>query len=59
MGSRKKDPFREKIRKMVHEWERTGKITTSRAVYRPKSKKQVIKQALAIEYGRMRQEGKK
>jgi len=46
------------VRKLVRQWERTGKIETSRATYRPKTKEEAIKQALAIEYGRARQEGK-
>lgn len=41
----------EGVEKMVHEWERTGKIKTSRATYEPLSKEKAIKQALAIEYG--------
>lgn len=41
-----------KIRKMIKEWRRTGKITTSRAVYRPKTFKAAMQQATAIEYGR-------
>lgn len=40
------------VRKMMHEWERTGEIKTSRATYKPKSKKEAIAQALAIEYGK-------
>lgn len=49
----------EGVRKLVREWKRSGKITTSRATYRPKTKQQAIKQALAIEYGRVRQQRKK
>lgn len=47
------------VEKLVREWERTGKIRTSRATYTPKTKKEAIKQALAIEYGRIRQKRKK
>lgn len=39
------------VKKMVDEYERTGKITTSRATYSPENKEAAIKQALAIEYG--------
>lgn len=39
------------VKKMIHEWEDTGKIKTSRAEYRPTSKGKAVKQALAIEYG--------
>lgn len=40
------------VEKLVHEYERTGKETTTRATYRPENKKKAIKQALAIEYGK-------
>lgn len=40
------------IRKLIKEWRRTGKMTTSRAVYRPKTLREAMKQAAAIEYGR-------
>jgi len=40
------------VSELVREYEKTGKITTSRATYHPKSKREAIKQALAIEYGR-------
>jgi hypothetical protein len=39
------------VEKMVHEYENTGEIKTSRAEYHPEDKKKAIKQALAIEYG--------
>lgn len=48
----------EGIRKLVREYKRTGKITTSRAEYRPRSLEHAMKIASAIEYGRARQEGK-
>jgi len=44
----------ENVRKLVRQWKRTGTIKTSRATYRPKTKEAAIKQALAIEYGRVR-----
>lgn len=61
MASRKSriTPDRDKVRKLIHEWKRTGKITTSRAVYRPRTKKEAIRQALAIEYGRERSRKRK
>ena len=46
------------IQKLIREYKRTGKITTSRATYRPRSLEHAIKIASAIEYGRARQEGK-
>lgn len=46
------------IQKLVREYKETGKITTSRATYKPKSLKHATKIASAIEYGRARQEGK-
>ncbi len=39
-------------KKLVDNWKKTGKMKTSRATYKPKSKKDAIKQALAIEYGK-------
>ncbi|MEO0224778.1 MAG: hypothetical protein ABIL76_06790 [candidate division WOR-3 bacterium] len=47
------------VEKLVREWEKTGKIKTSRATYKPKTKEEAIKQALAIEYGRIKQKRKK
>jgi hypothetical protein len=40
------------VEKMVDEYEKTGKVKTSKATYRPENKKKAIKQALAIEYGK-------
>ena len=40
------------VKKLVDEYERTGEIKTSRAVYKPKNHEAAIKQALAIEYGK-------
>lgn len=45
------------IEKLVREYKETGKITTSRATYKPKNLKHAQKIAAAIEYGRIRQEG--
>lgn len=39
------------VEKLIHQYEKTGEITTKRATYKPESKKKAIKQALAIEYG--------
>lgn len=47
------------VEKLVRQWKRTGTIKTSRATYRPKTKEAAIKQALAIEYGRVRGARKK
>lgn len=46
------------IQKLIREYKRTGKITTSRATYHPRSLEHAQKIAAAIEYGRARQEGK-
>lgn len=48
----------EGIRKLLREYKRTGKITTSRATYHPRNLEHAQKIAAAIEYGRARQEGK-
>lgn len=40
------------MHKLMREYERTGKIRTSRATYRPKNKKHAQKIAAAIEYGK-------
>lgn len=48
----------ENIRKLVREYKETGKITTSRAEYKPRSLEHAIKIASAIEYGRARKEGR-
>jgi len=40
------------IQKLVRQWKATGKMETSRATYHPKSKKEAIAQAAAIEYGK-------
>lgn len=47
------------IREMMSEYKETGKITTSRATYRPKSKEHAQKIAAAIAYGSARQKGYK
>lgn len=44
--------MQKRIEKKIHQWKETGKMKTSRATYRPKTKKKAIKQAIAIEYGR-------
>ncbi len=40
------------VEKLTHEYERSGRIKTDRATYKPRSKEAAIKQALAIEYGK-------
>jgi uncharacterized protein YciI len=40
------------IETLLREYKRTGKITTSRATYKPKSMKHAQKIAAAIEYGK-------
>lgn len=47
------------ISDMMREWKETGKITTSRSTYKPKTKKEALKQAAAIAYGKARQKGLK
>uniref|UniRef100_A0A6H1ZKZ6 Uncharacterized protein n=1 Tax=viral metagenome TaxID=1070528 RepID=A0A6H1ZKZ6_9ZZZZ len=42
------------VRKLVKGYEETGTVRTSRATYHPKSKKEAIKQSVAIEYGKHR-----
>lgn len=42
------------IQKLMREYKRTGKITTSRATYRPRNIAHAQKIAAAIEYGRVR-----
>jgi len=49
----------EGIQKLVRQWKRTGRIETTRAVYKPKTLKEAMAQAAAIEYGRQRRMGKK
>ena len=51
-SGRTRKQISENIRKLIREYKRTGKITTSRATYRPKSLKHAQKIAAAIEYGR-------
>lgn len=51
---KKRERMSKNIKKMIREWERTGKITTSRATYRPKTLRAAMAQAAAIEYGRER-----
>ncbi len=47
-----RESIQREIRKLMHEWEETGKMTTSRATYRPKTKEEAVKQAVAIAYGK-------
>lgn len=62
MARKKKDAQKligEEMRGMMREWKETGKITTSRATYKPKTKRQAMRQAAAIAYGKARQKGYK
>jgi len=52
VSKRKRTAVSEEIRKLMREWKRTRKMTTSRATYRPKTKQQALKQAAAIAYGK-------
>jgi hypothetical protein len=49
---RKRTAMSEEIRKLIREYKRTGKMSTSRATYRPKSLKHAQKIAAAIAYGK-------
>ena len=49
---KEQDKISEGVKKEVNQWEDTGKITTSRAEYHPKTKEKAVKQSLAIEYGK-------
>jgi hypothetical protein len=40
------------IEKLMREWKETGRMTTSRATYRPRTKEQARRQAAAIAYGK-------
>ena len=40
------------IEKLMREWKETGKMTTSRATYKPKTQEEALKQAAAIAYGK-------
>ena len=48
----KRKAISEEIRKLLREYKRTGKMSTSRATYRPKSLKHAQKIAAAIAYGK-------
>jgi hypothetical protein len=50
-SKRQQKEISEGVKKMVREYENSGEIKTSRATYHPSTKKEAIKQALAIEYG--------
>ena len=52
VSRQKRTAISEGIRKLIREYKRTGKMTTSRATYRPKSLRHAQKIAAAIEYGR-------
>jgi len=49
--ARQREASRE-IAKLIREWKRTGRMTTSRAVYRPRTLAGAQRQAVAIAYGK-------
>lgn len=51
---KKQKKISSEIKKMMREWKENRKITTSRAVYKPKTEEQALKQAAAIAYGKYR-----
>jgi hypothetical protein len=48
----KRTAISEEIRKLIREYKRTRKMSTSRATYRPKSVRHAQKIAAAIAYGK-------
>ncbi|MCS7186147.1 MAG: hypothetical protein RMK89_04235 [Armatimonadota bacterium] len=52
MAKKKQRAVSSEIEKLMREWKRTGKMTTSRATYRPRTKREAVKQAAAIAYGK-------
>lgn len=51
---KKQQLISKEIQKMMREWKEDRKITTSRAVYRPKTKEEALKQAARIAYEKYR-----
>lgn len=49
---RKQTAASREIQKLLREWKRTGKMTTSRATYRPRTLAAARRQAAAIAYGK-------
>jgi hypothetical protein len=52
VSRRKQTAVGEEIHKLVREYKRTGKMSTSRATYKPKSVRHAQKIAAAIAYGK-------
>jgi len=52
MSKRDSKKVSDEISKLMREFKRSGVIRTSRATYRPKTKKEAVKQAAAIAYGK-------
>jgi hypothetical protein len=52
VSKRKRTAIGEEIRKLIREYKRTGKMSTSRATYRPRSLSHAQKIAAAIAYGK-------
>jgi hypothetical protein len=52
VSKKKREAISRDIETLLREYEKTGKIKTSRATYRPKSMEHAQKIAAAIEYGK-------
>lgn len=52
ISKEKKEKISNEIEKLMREWKETGKMTTSRATYKPKTQEEALKQAAAIAYGK-------
>jgi len=52
ISKEKQEKISREIEKLMREWKETGKMTTSRATYRPKTQEEAMKQAAAIAYGK-------
>jgi len=52
IGPKTREKISKEIETLMREWKETGKMTTSRATYRPKTQEEALKQAAAIAYGK-------
>jgi gas vesicle protein len=52
ISRKKQKAVSKEIETLLREWKETGKMTTSRATYRPKNMEEARKQAAAIAYGK-------
>ncbi|MCM8808319.1 MAG: hypothetical protein NC926_10375 [Candidatus Omnitrophica bacterium] len=52
ISKEKREKISNEIEKLMREWKKTGKMTTSRATYKPKTQEEALKQAAAIAYGK-------